>query len=88
MTSRIGALIALSIAVLRLHDFSWPNALWDPEKLGRQFFLNLGFGIAIGGLIGGVRWPGMGMLIGGLSAFAITLLWILSRVVWGLMSSV
>ena len=83
----IAVLVALTLGFLRLHDFSWPDGAWNPEKLGKQFFLNLGFGIAVGGWIGGVRWPGMGMLIGGLSAFTVTLLWILTRLAWGLMSS-
>src|SRR5688500_11880345 len=72
----LAVLLAIASAMWRVHRegpvIDWP----ETEKLGKQILLNLGIGVALGGWIGGLRWPGTGMVIGIFVAGLLTAMWV------------
>jgi len=72
----LAVLLVIVLAMVRLHSEGRPVDWLQNEKVGRQIFYNLGIGIAIGGWIGGLRWPGTGMVAGFFVAAFITASWV------------
>lgn len=60
--------------------------LHSEERFGTLSFLIIGAGIALGGFLGGFRWPGMGMLIGGVVTSATILILLACRVMLGILT--
>ncbi len=56
------------------------------EQYGKLSFLIIGAGIALGGWFGGFRWPGMGMLLGGVVTSGVILIWLACRMMFGLLT--